>query len=115
MRICPLLIVRFSVAAMLGAGTLAAQGTPVTDNAPKGTHPVRFEWSHFAPMRDGLKLSADWYFPADLTGRLPTVLIRTPYNKKAFRLEKGVANTKAQDHTNSGFARASKASQAGTD
>ena len=91
MRISPPVLVRFAVAVMLGARTLAAQGTPVTDNAPKGTHPVRIEWSHFAPMRDGVKLSADWYFPADLTGRLPTVLIRTPYNKKTFRLEKGVA------------------------
>ena len=73
------------------AGTASGQGTPVTADAPKGSHPVRIEYSHFVPMRDGVKLSADLYFPADLAGRLPTVLIRTPYNKKTFRLEKGVA------------------------
>ena len=73
------------------AGALRAQGTPVTDDAPKPTHVVRLELSHFAPMRDGVKLSADVYFPSDLTGPLPTVLIRTPYNKKTFRLDKGVA------------------------
>jgi putative CocE/NonD family hydrolase len=91
MRYLPPASVRLSLAALVIAGSLGAQGTPVTDDAPKPTHPVRIEFSHFAPMRDGIKLSADLYFPADLTGRLPTVLIRTPYNKKTFRLDKGVA------------------------
>lgn len=43
------------------------------------------EWSHFAAMRDGVKLSSDWYFPVGVEGPLPTVLIRTPYNKKPYR------------------------------
>ena len=83
--------VRLGLALLLLAGNLRAQGTPVTEGAPRGTHPVRIESSHFGSMRDGVKLSADFYFPTDLSGRLPTVLIRTPYNKKTFRLEKGVA------------------------
>ena len=91
MRFCLNVALRLIVATLVATETLAAQGTPVSDNAPKGTHPVRIEFSHFAAMRDGVKLSADWYFPTDLAGRLPTVLIRTPYNKKTFRLEKGVA------------------------
>ena len=91
MRLCLNVALRLIVATLVATETLAAQGTPVSDNAPKGTHPVRIEFSHFAAMRDGVKLSADWYFPTDLAGRLPTVLIRTPYNKKTFRLEKGVA------------------------
>jgi len=79
------------VASLILAGSARAQGTPVTEDAPKATHPVRTEFSHFAAMRDGVKLSADLYFPTDLTGPLPTVLVRTPYNKKTFRLEKGFA------------------------
>ena len=82
---------RLAVALLLLASRLVAQGTPLPEGVPKPTHPVRLELSHFATMRDGVKLSADFYFPADLGGKLPTVLIRTPYNKKTFRLEKGVA------------------------
>jgi uncharacterized protein len=76
--------------ALLLTSPLAAQGTPITADAPKGTHAVRMEHSHFVAMRDGVKLSTDLYFPVGLAGRLPTVLIRTPYNKKTFRREDGV-------------------------
>jgi putative CocE/NonD family hydrolase len=34
------------------------------------------------PMRDGVHLAADLFLPA-ATGRFPTVLVRTPYNRKA--------------------------------
>jgi len=34
------------------------------------------------PMRDGIKLATDIYRPADLTGPLPAILMRTPYNKQ---------------------------------
>ena len=91
MRNRPLVNVRLGLASLVVAAPLGAQGTPVPEGAPKPTHLVRVEWSHFAPMRDGVKLSADWYFPADLSGRLPTILIRTPYNKKTFRLDRGAA------------------------
>ena len=83
-------LLRLGLPALVLTARLYAQGSPVTPDAPKGTHPVRIEMSHFAPMRDGVKLSADFYFPTDVEGRLPTVMIRTPYNKKTFRLEKGV-------------------------
>ena len=36
-------------------------------------------------MRDGVRLATDLYFPDGAVGALPVVLIRTPYNKKAFR------------------------------
>ena len=32
------------------------------------------------PMRDGVNLSADIYFPRDRTGPLPAILLRTPYD-----------------------------------
>ena len=34
------------------------------------------------PMRDGTRLAADLFFP-HVSGRVPTVLVRTPYNRKA--------------------------------
>jgi putative CocE/NonD family hydrolase len=41
----------------------------------------RLEKSTMIPMRDGIRLSTDLYFPEDAKGKLPTVLIRTVYNK----------------------------------
>lgn len=37
------------------------------------------------PMRDGIPLAADLYFPPDTTGPWPAVLMRTPYNKQGLR------------------------------
>jgi putative CocE/NonD family hydrolase len=48
---------------------------------------VRLEKSVMVPMRDGVKLSTDLYFPEEAEEPLPTVLIRTPYNKKPGRRE----------------------------
>ncbi|MBL8291838.1 MAG: CocE/NonD family hydrolase, partial [Bryobacterales bacterium] len=36
------------------------------------------------PMRDGVALAADVYLP-DTSGRFPTVIYRTPYNKAGLR------------------------------
>jgi len=36
------------------------------------------------PMRDGVKLSTDIYFPEGAGDELPVILIRTPYNKERF-------------------------------
>jgi hypothetical protein len=51
--------------------------------APKYT--VRIEKSVLIPMRDGVRLSTDLYFPESAEARLPIILIRTPYNKKQWR------------------------------
>ena len=37
------------------------------------------------PMRDGVNLSADFYLPKDLSGSLPVILSRTPYNNNEDR------------------------------
>lgn len=37
------------------------------------------------PMRDGIGLSTDVYLPKDVTGKVPTVFIRTPYNMNELR------------------------------
>src|SRR5258706_6846356 len=51
--------------------------------APK--YKVRLEPSHRVPMRDGVRLSTDLYLPEGVNGKLPVILIRTPYNKNSYR------------------------------
>lgn len=59
-----------------------AQGAPAGPYPrPAGTHAVTIERSVMVPMRDGVRLATDIYHPTDFSGPLPTVLIRTPYNK----------------------------------
>ena len=50
---------------------------------PVGTHEVAVEKAVMVPMRDGVRMATDIYRPKDMTGALPTILIRTPYNKSA--------------------------------
>src|SRR5262249_5959105 len=72
------------LAAALVAAPLAAQapaGAPYPP--PRGPDQVTIERSLMVPMRDGVKLATDVYRPADLTGPLPAILMRTPYNKQA--------------------------------
>ncbi|MFP4083249.1 MAG: CocE/NonD family hydrolase [Candidatus Aminicenantes bacterium] len=45
---------------------------------------VRMELGVMIPMRDGVKLSSDFYFP-EAQGKFPTILIRTPYNNSTSR------------------------------
>jgi putative CocE/NonD family hydrolase len=49
---------------------------------PVGAHAVAIEQDLMVPMRDGVRLATDLYRPADVAGPLPTILIRTPYNKR---------------------------------
>jgi len=46
---------------------------------------VRLIKSQMIPMRDGVRLSTDLYFPQKAGEKLPVILIRTPYNKKSYR------------------------------
>jgi hypothetical protein len=46
-----------------------------------GASTVRVERSVMLPMRDGVRLSTDLYFPADSPDKLPAVLLRTAYSK----------------------------------
>jgi putative CocE/NonD family hydrolase len=39
------------------------------------------------PMRDGVKLSTDLYFPSVQEGKFPCILIRTPYKKESSELD----------------------------
>jgi putative CocE/NonD family hydrolase len=58
---------------------------------PDPTYSVRLEPSVMVPMRDGIKLSTDLYFPAGALGRLPAILVRTPYDKNPWRERRDVS------------------------
>jgi len=52
---------------------------------PDPKYEVQLEKSHMVPMRDGIRLSTDLYFPQNAGKNLPVILIRTPYSKKNHR------------------------------
>ena len=62
-----------------------AQDSSGAISMPEPENEVRLEESRMVPMRDGVRLSTDLYFPEIPDEKLPTVLIRTPYNKNSFR------------------------------
>lgn len=57
----------------------------ITHAQTADTSKVRLEESIMIPMRDGIRLSTDLYFPKGEDKNLPIILIRTPYNKKSYR------------------------------
>ncbi len=54
---------------------------------PEITTEIRKENSVFVPMRDGIRLSTDLYFPAGVEDKVPVIMIRTPYGKNWYRTE----------------------------
>jgi len=73
----PVIIFLFCCLILLNQ-VLAAEQTP-----PK--YGVKLIKSQMIPMRDGVRLSTDLYFPQNVEEKLPVILIRTPYNKKGYR------------------------------
>ena len=70
------------------AGTSAPQagadaGAPFP--MPEARFDARVEQAVRVPMRDGVRLSTDLYFPVGAPEPLPAILIRTPYDKGGFR------------------------------
>src|SRR5688572_20827112 len=55
---------------------------------PEPRYAERLEPSIPVPMRDGVRLSTDLYFPVAAPEPLPVILIRTPYNKQHERDER---------------------------
>jgi putative CocE/NonD family hydrolase len=51
---------------------------------PPAAYEVEVQRGVMVPMRDQVHLATDLYRPKGLTGPLPVVLIRTPYNKLAY-------------------------------
>ncbi|HEY9229015.1 MAG TPA: CocE/NonD family hydrolase [Gemmatimonadaceae bacterium] len=72
-------LLKFAIVAV-AAMPIRAQAPDVYPR-PVGTHRVDVERNIMIPMRDGIKLATDIYRPADVTGPVPAILMRTPYNK----------------------------------
>jgi putative CocE/NonD family hydrolase len=69
---------------LLGATLAPARAQEKRIPPPTPKHEVRLERSVMVPMRDGVKLSTDFYRPVGAGDRLPVVLLRTPYNKNTY-------------------------------
>ena len=65
------------------AGAQTPTGTAIAP--PVGSESVRLEKSVQIPMRDGVHLSTDIYFPEGGDAHRPVILIRTPYGKQGWR------------------------------
>lgn len=65
------------------AGAQAPAGDPPFPR-PAPRYEVDVEKDVMVPMRDGTRLATDIYRPKGITGPLPTILIRLPYNKNAY-------------------------------
>jgi putative CocE/NonD family hydrolase len=92
------------LAAAVGAGgppqpAARLQRDQLTGPRPPAKHEVRLRESVMVPMPDGVRLATDVYFPVGLEGRLPVLLIRTPYNKRTHRAD----GTEARFFAGQGF------------
>jgi putative CocE/NonD family hydrolase len=81
-------LTRFSVACvmlvicrMISVPVDAATARPGSLEPPVGSHEVDVTKEVWIPMRDGVRLAADLYLPRGTAGRLPVILMRTPYSK----------------------------------
>lgn len=72
-----------SILVPLGLQAQAPAGEPPFPR-PAARYEVDVEKDVMVPMRDGVRLATDLYRPRGLSGALPTVLIRLPYNKNAY-------------------------------
>ena len=81
---------------LAGCGPPAAMDAPATDvegpfPRPEGAYEVRLDPTHMVPMRDGVRLATDLYFPVGTDTPLPVVQIRTPYGKLPHRRDASAA------------------------
>ena len=89
-------LVAATVFAWAGCGPNAATDAPAEAvegpfPRPEGTYEVRLDPTHMVPMRDGVRLATDLYFPVGADTPLPVVQIRTPYGKLPHRREASAA------------------------
>jgi len=78
-------VVKLSLLAVISGMSTIAVAAPLPPNLPAAKYQVRLDKSVMVPMRDGVRLSTDFYFPEGLEGPFPVILMRTPYNKKNWR------------------------------
>ena len=77
----------------LAFGVAATSQSPTTPAKPSPKNDVDLRESVWVPMRDGVRLSTDLYVPKGVSGRLPVIMIRTPYDKRAQRRPGSAART----------------------
>src|SRR6266404_9327804 len=63
---------------LAGIVTILAALTCATALSASAQVSCHIEW---APLRDGVTLATEVYLPSNLSGRLPVILQRTPYNR----------------------------------
>ena len=69
------------LAALIAAAVITAGNGWAADLADDKYTEWTTEKDLFVPMRDGIHLDTDVSLPKGATGKLPTVLVRTPYDK----------------------------------
>jgi hypothetical protein len=83
-----MLAIRFDLLVLAFGFTFLAPAAWSNDRGPvpepSPLHAVRVEKSVMIPMRDGVRLSTDLYYPEGIATGLPAILIRTPYSKTGF-------------------------------
>ena len=80
-----LLLALVSSLLVAAAHEARAQDSSGAISRPAPQNKVRLEKSRMVPMRDGVRLATDLYFPEVADETLPVVLIRTPYDKNELR------------------------------
>jgi len=69
------------LAQVLAASAESAQPQAGSLEPPAGAYEVELTKELWIPMRDGVRLAADLYRPRGVNGKLPVILMRTPYSK----------------------------------
>ena len=65
---------------VLLAASLAVSGSALAELPEPQYDSYTWEKEIFVPMRDGTRLSTDVLLPKGAKGKLPTVLVRSPYH-----------------------------------
>jgi uncharacterized protein len=90
---CPLgqaaRLARILAAVIVTGPVLALQPRPGALTPPAPKYEVDVTRDLWIPMRDGVRLAADLYRPKGVSGPLPVILMRTPYNKELWPLRDG--------------------------
>src|ERR1700693_5293048 len=83
------LVAPYGLPALLALTLVAALGSYAAEindsiKPPPAKFDVEVDRGVMIPMRDGVHLSTDVYRPKGLSGPLPVILLRTPYDKLTF-------------------------------
>ena len=86
------------VTAAFAPSLAAGQGGTLSDSAKAQRWAIESELQSVAvverkvmiPMRDGIRIPADFYYPKDSTKKYPAIWVRTPYNFNYWDIHNGV-------------------------